>query len=133
MDIAKLVKDINRLNVAVKKLVSTKTVSDFEKAEQMKKALNEARNVSMQQLSTYLEHVLEETQDRIRKSLEERREMLLITAKNAQIPHKRFGDYDRVDIFKVSYKEKKYVSMLVVNQFANSRNRTGSRSSTEFA
>jgi len=107
MDIGKAVKDINRLSLAMKKLVSTKPVSDFERVEQLKKALNEARSLSMQELATYLEQMLEETQGRINRSLEERREMLLMASKNADNKCKRFGDYDRVDIFKVSYKGKK--------------------------
>jgi hypothetical protein len=107
MDISKVAKDINRLNLAVKKLVSTKAVSDFERVEQLKKAVNEARNVSINELSKHLEQILEETQARINTSLQERRETLLMASKKAGLQYKRFGDYDRIDIFKVSYKGKK--------------------------
>ncbi|MGB9616796.1 MAG: hypothetical protein ACPL7J_05690 [Desulfomonilaceae bacterium] len=107
MDISKVVKDINRLNLAMKKLVSPKTVSDFEKVEQLKKALQEVRNVSIEELSSYLEQTLQQTQEVINRSLEERRETLLLSAREENLQCKRFGDYDRVDIFKVSYKGKK--------------------------
>ncbi len=107
MEIVNVVKDIKRLNLAISKLVSKKPVTDFERVEQLKKALVEAQHLSMQELSVYLQQILEETQGRINKSLEERRETLLMGAKSAGIPCKRFGEYDRVDIFKVSYKGKK--------------------------
>ena len=123
MEIEKVVKDLNRLNTAMKKLASTKAVSDFERVEQLKKALTESRTLAMHELAAHLEQLLEQTDSRIKKSLEERRESLLQASRTAEIQCKRFGDFDRIDIFKVTYKGKKIrleVGSETVNEFQES-------------
>lgn len=107
MDIEKVARGLNRLNILMKKVLSAKPATDFEKMEQLKKALNEAGHLGLRELSGHLDELLSETQARISSSLEERREVLLKCSRKENLQCKRFVDYDRVDIFKVSYKGKK--------------------------
>jgi hypothetical protein len=107
MEIDKVAKDINRLNLTTKKLASTKPIGDFARLELLKKALSQSQAIAFHELSNQLSALLDDTQKRIDNSLEQRREVLLKESRDAGLNSKRFGEYDRIDVFKVSYKGKK--------------------------
>lgn len=107
MEIEKEVKNLSRLISAMKKLVSTKYVADYERADHLRSVKDLLGLVRIEELATHVEQLLEQTQARIDNSLNERREVILQASRSAGIQCKRYGDYDRVDIFKVIYLGKK--------------------------
>lgn len=107
MEIDKVAKDINRLNLTIKKLASPKPLGDFARLELLQKALIQSQAISFHELSNQLNKLVEDTQGFIDKSFEQRREVLLKESRNAGLSSRRFGEYDRIDVFKVSYKGKK--------------------------
>lgn len=107
MEIEKEVKNLSRLISAMKKLVSTKNLADYELADHLRSVKDQLGLVRIEQLNTHVEQLLEQTQARIDKSVKERREDLLQASRSSVIPCKRYGDFDRIDIFKVIYRGKK--------------------------
>ncbi len=107
MEMDKFAKDLNKLNLQIKKLGSTKVFNDYEKVEILKKAAGASDIISFSELSSQLDKLIQETQARIDTSLEQRRETLLVESRKAGFLAKRFGDYDRIDIFRVTYRGKK--------------------------
>lgn len=107
MEMDKIAKDINRLNLLINKLSSGKALGVYDKIDILNKALTESQSLSFSELSGQLEQLLNATQNHIDQLIEQRREMILAESKKAGISAKRFQDYDRIDIFKVSYKGKK--------------------------
>lgn len=107
MEIDNLAKNLNRLNLLVKKFATSKVLTSYDKVDLLKKALNESELLFFTELSDELGVLIESEQANIDKSLGQRRETLLTESRNAGLVSKRFGDFDRIDIFKVSYKGKK--------------------------
>lgn len=123
MEMDTFAKDLNRLNLTIKKLGTAKVLSDYDKIVILQKAHDQAQAVSFGELSSEVAKLIEETQARIDAALEKRRETLLTEARNSGLVAKRFGDYDRIDVFKVSYKGKKIrleVGSELVEEFVES-------------
>lgn len=107
MEIDKLSKDLNKLNLLIKKVSTSKVLSSYDKVDLLQKALNQSELLSFNELSTQLNLLIKSEQANIDESLGQRREALLAESRNAGLSAKRFGDFDRIDIFKVSYRGKK--------------------------
>lgn len=107
MEIEKEIKSLSRLVSAIKKLLSAKNVADYERANHLQSVKDLIESLRIQELTAYLEQELEQIQSKIEKSLKERREALLLASRNSGIHCKRYGDFDRVDVFKVIYRGRK--------------------------
>lgn len=107
MEIVRIAKELNLLNSTIKKLVKSRVHSSHHQIDLFKKALNEADALSFTELSNCLRVLIEAEQANIDESLGQRRETLPAQSRNAGLSVKRFADFDRIDIFKASYKGKK--------------------------
>lgn len=108
MDFKKEIKELQSLITQLKNIQTPKkTLNDFQLAEKLQKARSVAMAITLSDLIAQLEQQEFETKQKITASLDERREKLLFTARDAGTPHKRFGEYDRVGVFKVMYKGRK--------------------------
>ena len=108
MDLGRHLKELQRLVGALKKLHATKKpLSDDHLAEALAEAIAAARLLNLSELLATLEQQARDVAGRIDSAVEHRRENLLKSARARDMPHKRFGDFDRVGPFKVSYKGKK--------------------------
>jgi hypothetical protein len=108
MDFKQEIKALQSLITQLKTIQSPKkALNDFQLAEKLQKALSAAKAVPLSDLIDHLEKRKREIDQKITSALEERREKLLITARDAGTPHKRFGEYDRIGAFKVMYKGRK--------------------------
>lgn len=82
-------------------------LSELQRADIIKKALKAARAVAFNDLISQLEQQSEELDRGIEETLKQRREDLLRAARDENVPHKRFTDFDRVSVFKITYKGRK--------------------------
>ncbi len=100
-------KSIAALGRALKLFIKKGECSDIERYDNLKKALNAARKVLFDDLLIELEREGDEVKRKIDTALDQRREQLLMAAREARIPYKRMTDYDRVGVFKITYKGRK--------------------------
>ena len=107
MSIAQYEKALSGLTRAIRQLGSKKETTDRERRDILKKAQNAAQLVLIDDLISEIQTELNDVEQKIEESLKQRREQLLIAARDSGTPHKRFTDYDRVGIFKVTYKGQK--------------------------
>lgn len=108
MDYKKEVKELQTLARYLRALETTKKpLNDFQIVGRLQKAISAAKKIALEPLITSLDEEENRLKKRINHALEERRELLLKTAKNDDVPHKRFGEYDRIRPFKILYKGKK--------------------------
>lgn len=78
-------------------------MSDLELISLLRQTITTARVLSMNQLIEQLEQDIKEAEGRVNKASEECREAVLMASREAAIPFKRYGDYDRIGPFKVTY------------------------------
>jgi hypothetical protein len=107
MTMAQHEKDVAALSRLIKQLTSKKETSDSTRLDLLKKTQKAAQAILMDDLISELAQEVSGLEQRIEEALKQRREQLLRAARDANIPHKRFTDYDMVGIFKVSYKGRK--------------------------
>jgi hypothetical protein len=108
MDLNAYLKGLQRLVTALKKLhAPKKPAGDDLLAESLNQAIDAEKALNLSELRRTLEHEVKEVRERLETSLDHRRETLLKAARNANLAHKRFGDFDRVGPFKVTYRGKK--------------------------
>lgn len=107
MELVKTAKELNRLNLIFKKLATSRVLGSYDKVVLLKSALNQAESLSFTELADQVNKWIETVQAEIDESLQRRRETLLGEARKLGLSAKRFGDFDRIDIFKVSYKGKR--------------------------
>ena len=100
-------KSITSLSRLLKILIRKKECTDIERYDNLQKALKAARAVSFTDLLIELEREGEEGKRKVDAALDQRREQLLRTARDSGIPYKRMTEYDRVGVFKVTYKGRK--------------------------
>lgn len=101
------IKDIDRLSRSLKALNKMRDGKIADRVKALDGALKALRTVCLEDLNELLkkEHAALSNQESL--ALERRREDLLHAAKTAGLDHKRFSDYDRVGVFKVTYKGKR--------------------------
>jgi hypothetical protein len=105
MDWKKHTRDLQRLVAALRKVQkSKKPLTDEQFATVLRNAADAAKCLALSDLIVWLENMAGEVESRMKAALDQRRESLLLAARNANVRHKRFGDYDRVALFKVSYR-----------------------------
>jgi len=105
MDPSKYLAELQRLAAALQKLSPPKKpLSDNQLSEAVSKAIAEAQGFDVNGLLAALHEHARELSERVKSTVEQRRESLLNAAQAAGMPHKRFGEFDRVGPFKVSYK-----------------------------
>ena len=110
MDLNKHLEEIQRLATALKMLhAPKKPPGDRALADLLEKAISAAKALNLAGLRSALEEEAGDVQKRLATSLEHRRESLLRAARESHVFQKRFGDFDRVGPFKVSYKSTKVV------------------------
>lgn len=107
MAIVRITKEPNLRNSTIRKLVKSGVHRSYHQIDIFKKALNEADALSFTESSDCLKALIEAEQANIGESLGQRRETPLTQSRNIGLSVKCFGDFDRIDIFKVSYKENK--------------------------
>ncbi len=107
MELKEYATDINKLAAALAKILRAKMPSDLELADMLREALTAAKAVSIEQVVEKIDGLRNQVQMRVDQALNERREVLLQAAKQAEVPFKRYGDYDRLGVFKVLYRGKK--------------------------
>lgn len=108
MDVSKYLAESQRLAMALKQLgTAKKPLGDLELAESLEKAVVAANALNVSDLSEMLTREVAAVRKRIDSHLEHRRETLLKAARDAGVSQKRFGEYDRVGLFKVGYKGRK--------------------------
>lgn len=100
-------KAVSALSRAIKQLTRKKETPDGERLDLLKKALKAARSVSLDDLIGEIDKEVAELDLRVADALKHRREQLLRAASDAKVPNKKFSDYDRVGIFKITYKGRK--------------------------
>src|SRR5438309_1463860 len=104
VDLSKHLKELQRLVGALKKLHALRTpFSDDQLAEALSEAIAAARVLDLADLLPALEEQARDVGGRIDSAVGNRRENLLQSARAAGMSHKRFGEFDRVGPFKVSY------------------------------
>jgi len=108
MDLNKHNKELQRLSAALRKLhLAKKPVSDQVLADLLAEAIAAAKAPNLGELRSMLDQEAEVVRKRLEDALEHRRESLLKAARDANLSQKRFGEFDRVGPFKVSYKGKR--------------------------
>ena len=108
MDLTKHLKELQRLSAALKKLnTAKKPLGDHVRLDLLAEAIAATKVFESFELRPALEQEAESIRRRLESSLETRREDLLKAARQAGVPQKRFGEFDRVGLFKVTYRGKK--------------------------
>lgn len=108
MDFNKEIKSLQFLVTQLKGLQKPKSrLNDYQLALKLSKAETAAKSVPLPELIDSIEEHLRQINEKIKISMEERREKLLICANESNFTYKRFGDYDRITFFKISYKGKR--------------------------
>jgi len=110
MDLNRYLKELQRLSTVLKRLQAPKKPpADHVLADLLSEAIAAEEALNLGDLRPTLEQQAEDVRKRLETALEHRRESLLISARDAGLAQKRFGDFDRVDLFKVSYRGKKVI------------------------
>lgn len=105
MELINHIKEFQSIVTNLKKLAnSRKPLSNNQRIVFLQNLINKSKSLGMVDFITLLENEYSETKTQLNKSLENRRETLLSAAKSAGIFYKRYGEYDRIIFFKVSYK-----------------------------
>ncbi|GAB6064266.1 hypothetical protein [Deferrisoma palaeochoriense] len=104
MELKAQYQDFKKLTQILGKLCGRKELPDEKRIATLRSAIVAAQKLSLDGLLADLESELSDLERRINEHLTSRRERLLLAAREARVPHKRFGQYDRVGVFKVSYK-----------------------------
>jgi hypothetical protein len=108
MDLTKHLKELQRLSATLKKLnAPKKPLSDHVLADTLGEAIAAAKAFNPDELEATLEQEAEDVRKKLEDAIEHRRESLLGAAREANVSQKRFGEFDRVSFFKVSYRGKK--------------------------
>ncbi len=97
-------KAIAALARALKPVTKNQNKSEVDHYQAIENALKAAQSVSFNEFLSELESELKEAKRVMDSALEQRREQLLRAAQEHGMPHKRMTDYDRVGVFKVTYK-----------------------------
>lgn len=107
VDLKVQTKALQDLLASLKKLGSPKKPpADRVLAAQLADAIMKTSAIDLVALKGVLETSVAEVRLRLDASVEQRRERLHLAAREAGMVQKRFGDYDRVGPFKVSYRGK---------------------------
>jgi hypothetical protein len=108
MDLKQITKDLQRLVGGLRKIhTSKRPLTDEQRVTILHDAAAAAKGMALDALISWLEQETREAEGRLQVAIERRRESLLLAARNENVHHKRFGEYDRVELFKVSYRGKK--------------------------
>jgi hypothetical protein len=107
MELKDYTQELRKVTRLLGKLCGRKPLPDDKRISALRSAAATAKGLPLDGLVVQLETELADMERRIEDGLASRREKLLLAARGANVPHKRFGEYDRVGIFKVSYKGKK--------------------------
>lgn len=107
MSLIQHAKAVEALTRALRPLSKGKELSDVKLLDTLRKVLKAAHSVPFAELISELERQSTEIDQRIAHTLEQRRELLLRSARDAKVPHMRFTNYDQIGAFKVTYKGKK--------------------------
>jgi hypothetical protein len=105
MEFTQEIKALQRLITQLKAIQAPKRpFNDFQLSEKLHNAYSAAKGITLGDLIASLEGQLNQINQKISVALENRREDLLIAAKDAGTPFKRFSDFDRIGPFKLTYK-----------------------------
>lgn len=120
-------KAIAALARALKPVAKNQHKSAAEQYQSLENALKAAQSISFNELLEELENEVKEAKRVMDEALNQRREQLLRASHEHGMPHKRMSDYDRVGVFKVTYKGTKAElqvgseAMTVVNEVDGSK------------
>lgn len=104
MSITQHEKAIAALARALKPVAKNQSKSEVDRYQALQNALKAAQAVTFNELLGDLESEVKEAKRVMDAALDQRREQLLRAAQEHGMPHKRMTDYDRVGVFKVTYK-----------------------------
>ena len=108
MDLKTNILGLQKLTKILRTIQSPKKqLNDYQLSETLRKALNALDEARLDTLACSLSDEEKIVTERINKATDQRRENLLGAARSLSLPHKRFGDYDRIGPLKISYKAKK--------------------------
>lgn len=108
MDVSSYIKKLRHLSATLRGLQSPKKpLHDHGLLEALRRTIAEAKALELDGLVEVLEANARDLDSRMTSALEQRRESLLNAAKTAGLAHKRFGSFDRVGPFKVTYRGRK--------------------------
>jgi len=109
MELKAYIKMVQDLGRALNRIAKPKTFSEVDHLKLFQNALKAARAVSLEGLINQLETEINTIQENLAAFKQQRREILLQAAKAAEVPHKRYSDYDRITPFKISYRDKRVI------------------------
>jgi hypothetical protein len=108
MDLNNHIKTLQQIIIGLKKLDnSKKPLPPGQRFTVLQKLIIAINSLELNDLVALFEKERIELKAQINEAMEKRRENLLSAARAIGVFHKRFGEYDRVGLFKVSYKGKK--------------------------
>lgn len=108
MDLNKHFKELQRISAALKKMHSPKKpLGGHVLADTLAEAIAAAKAFNPDELLAMLAQEADGVRKSLEDGLEHRRESLLAAARDAKMFQKRFGEFDRVGPFKVSYRGKR--------------------------
>ena len=108
MELKPTINNLQKLTKALKALQSPKKdLSDYKMEEGLRRARMVVVEINFEELIRSLAEEENAIKEKIAASLQRRRENLLKAAQGSGMPYKRFGEYDRVGPFKISYKSKR--------------------------
>lgn len=108
MDRSAYLSELKRLAEGLRKIhTPNRPLSDTQLIDALSKSITAVKSFDLTGLLAALEKEARDLSARIQSTIEQRRQNLLGAARAAGLPHKRFGEFDRIGPFKVTYRGEK--------------------------